>query len=92
MSIKEQMDTGDVLKNPKKYSTSILQETLAELEQNIYGCMEDPITKMSGCGDEIGFDMRKKGSSIFIELCNRGVEKFDGDAITESYWCPLRRN
>jgi len=87
----EQINTSDVLKHPEKYPTSVLQEILEELDQDICDCMEDPITQMSGCGDEIGFDMRRKGSAIFNELCKRGVEEFDGDCMTESYWCPIRR-
>ena len=91
MSTTEQINRKYVQKHPENYPTIILQQELASISDDMGDCMDDPITIASGCGDEIGFDMRRQGSAIFAELCKRGVEEFDGDSMTESYWCPIRR-
>jgi len=87
----EQIDKGYIQIHPEEYTSAILRKELKQIDEDINECMDDPMTEYSGCGDEIAFDMRRKGSAIFTELCYRGDEEFDGDCMTDSYWCPTRR-
>ena len=91
MPVGEQIDRAHIQKNPKLFPSFILHQELKRIDDDIVDCMNDPMTEYSGCGDEIGFDMRRNGTDIFLELCSRDDAEYDGDCVTESHWCPTRR-